>query len=32
MRVFHATLNHGDVLHLGQTDLHYEVIFTPSER
>lgn len=29
-RVFHATLAHGDKIHLGQTDLHYEVIFTPS--
>jgi hypothetical protein len=26
-RVFHATLNDGDLLHLGQTDLKYEVIF-----
>lgn len=26
-RVFHATLAHGDVVHVGQTDLVYEVIF-----
>ena len=28
-RVFHATLNDGDRVHLGQTDLSYEVLFRP---
>ncbi len=29
-RIFHATLNDGDRVHLGQTDLVYEVLFHPA--
>ncbi|HKR64589.1 MAG TPA: FHA domain-containing protein, partial [Thermoanaerobaculia bacterium] len=29
-RVFHATLKHGDKVHLGQTDLMYDVLWSPS--
>lgn len=29
-RIFHATLKHQDRVHIGQTDLLYEVLFTPA--
>lgn len=28
-RVYHATLQHGDAVHVGQTDLMFEVLFNP---